>query len=443
MRGLALIALAACGSSADAPKPPPPAAPKLAMLVEAARLATTDGERLALARAYLARGDAAQARATLALVRADPLAFATEMAVLDVRTQLGDAVTDALDAAARRFSTGVEPAREQLERAFAEVESTSALAAVASVLVKSPGFADLVETSAERSELAPKTARWRAVVDAVGKDSAGLLAVAKLARRMRATVLASELVHLAAETGTTAELAEELELQHDHGLALEIAKRIPTRTLTTDLERTTDYFERAILEATLGNRTAAERWEARALALVPRPKPGVSYDDVTSTARAMVEAATGHIRDVRLTLGGMPHEALPPIVFALADHGWRDAAEEVALVSGANFAPTIDVLVRLDVVSGDLERAESLAIKWRASLQPVLLAHARAGDLDKLTEVLARDRSPIAEVTRLVAMQRVAEALAKQGKCERAVAVATELKTATTFALVARYCLKA
>ena len=256
MRLVALLALVACGTSGEAqPQRQPPPAPALAaaaprFLDEAARLAKSTDDLIALARAHLrARRDRGRrGRSRVDPARGWPRAEAgrPRRAIAARRGQD--------DRAAGILLRDERP--EAVADAFATVESKPARAVVAAAIVRSDDFARIVGHFKETGALVPATAGWDALVAACAEDPEKLRVLAEAARQLGAGDVAAKLIHAAAGQGTGMELASELALQHDPKLAREVADR-PVAKPATQLEVVGQVPAASGLEALLGNRAVA------------------------------------------------------------------------------------------------------------------------------------------------------------------------------------------
>ncbi len=444
MRGVALIALAACGSSSEPSSAP--LAPEPALLGEAARLAKTNDELVALARADLARGAPARARELLGRVdRAWPL-LATRFAAVDVHALLGEDRAAELQRAVQDLEDALV-SRDEFLAVLATVEAKPVVARVALALARVPlhtdfqRFADLVDDIAAAGELAPGTPLWQAVVAGVAGDPEKLVVLARTARRLGAREIASALVHDAAAKGTGFALAEELALQHEPALAREIADRSAIAHASPAVARVLETAAHAELEAVLGDAAASRAWEAKLPALASLE------DHLDNHTAERLEGMLG----IALAVRGATAEAIPHfhdtaddaagIAAFLVEAGRREAAIRAAAeMPGAKHATAIAAIIRIDLMAGERDLARDLAIAAGSGLELVLLADARAGDVAAVTGTLAQDRSPTAAVTRLVVRMQLARALAKRGSCDLARPLAGELGNAMTYAIVARDC---
>ncbi len=438
-----MLALVACGTSGEAQpqrQPPPAPAPAAAaprFLDEAARLAKSTDDLIALARAHLARGETAAAGADLKRIPRED-GPAQKLADLDVRSLLGEDETTALQAFSLR-----DERPEAVADAFATVESKPARAVVAAAIVRSDDFARIVGHFKETGALVPATAGWDALVAACAEDPEKLRVLAEAARQLGAGDVAAKLIHAAAGQGTGMELASELALQHDPKLAREVADR-PVAKPATQLEVVGQAFAASGLEALLGNRAASQ-------ALEPTTQAILAIDDRIRTI-GLLDAAHAALAVLAVERGDQPvaaerFRALSSAQSAgiaaagLADNGFRAAAIALLLEIPAKYrAAAATGIIEVDVWRGDLAKAAALAAEYKTAFETVALGYARAGDGDGVASTLALDRSPTASITRLVVRMQLAWSLARHGKCDRARPLASELANAITYAIVARFC---
>ena len=443
---LVLAACAACSAGGDQPLkvdvPEPLAARPQALLLEQAALqARSPRELIALARAYVARGSLAQAKA--ARGQANPVTLAEKIAAGEVDVLLG---ANADFAATMMFyASAMEPPRGGFAAALRVAEGPVAIAAVAEGLVIERDYVEDLEIAELDGALSgAKLDAVIAAARALGEPnrSEKLLFLARVARHHKLPIAHD----LALEAGSTRAAVIELVDQGD----LAAARRLTPRP--AGLSRAEVRAEAAELAALLGkpdadtlHRQAIAFLQEHAAELAERDSSGESASDRAWAALALGAYAS---RDPGADQLARAH-ASAYLAWGMCDRGMLAEAQTMALaLRGDDRDRAMEEVVKAYLVRGDTSSAATASLSVtdpngdHPGFDDVLRAIARAGDLPRLATLFRDYRAPLAGVSRDAATGLAAEALAAQGHCDRAAETARTVKLhpAETLAVVARSC---
>ena len=478
MRYWVLALLIACGSEKQKqvtpPPDPPPRQPPVVVdaappkhipttpLEEARDIITSKKRRdptafVALAHAQAAAKQLDAAKQTLAdgleAARAEKTsegAKALAMGV-EVYVALGDT-----DAAAKLVDETVERVKKE---AFNDDLIATLLTPVfdlqhATLIERLAALVEKFDKVGER--VMPGSPGWNAIVKNQTKPEA-LVQLVTYARYWNKQDIASELVKRVPPTADNAStaLARELGLAGDkvgakNVLALvakSAAKEEPT-------DRATSYADLAEAYALLGDKTGSMSFEKKALADAAKTTGELDEDDVYGgkvgdalwQSIVVARALRGDV-DGAVALA-TEKKGAGDVGWWLAQYGKLEAADRLlSLDKGESLHDSVEAIVGWLARHGDLEEAakRALATSHKGSLagiEHVMRAYALRGDLAKVDELGKRDKGGLQNIQLDAFTDLAGRTLARQGKCDEAVAAVKRVAVnrGEAMAAVARYC---
>ena len=311
--------------------------------------------------------------------------------------------------------------------------------------------------------VAPGSPGWNAVVAHAGVS--GLLQLATHARHAGEQQIASALLVQALplamkdpvqHAGTV--LAIELVLAGDKLNAKKVLALDAARAAKHEPAlRAVSYADLAAAHALLGDKTASATFEKKALAAAARAKQALEENDeldegqVGDTVWMQLAIARALRDDID---GAFTHTSgrriAGDVAWWLVQFGKLEAADRMLAVVDGDEAlhANVEAIVAWLARRGDLEAAAKRALEakpYRGSIpgiEHVMRAYALRGDLAKVEELGKRDRGGLKNIQLDAFTDLAARMLARQGKCDEAVAATKRVAVnrGEAMAVVARYC---
>jgi hypothetical protein len=205
----------------------------------------------------------------------------------------------------------------------------------------------------------------------------------------------------------------------------------------------------AELQAMAGNTAASEAFEKKAMQAAEKASDDELDESVWATlaiARAKRKNVAGALALVREHLKG---EAIGVVAYVLVEQGERDVAQKIIeeLKGEEQFTAIADI-VEYEAGRGDLEQAKTRVLaapQWkgeRPGIDHVMRGYALEGDIKAVRELGAQDKGGLKSIQLDAFTDLAARMLARQGKCDEAVAATKDVVVmrGECLAVIARYC---